>query len=251
MLGRRAGLRSRPARGRGAAAPARWAPGAACGARRPRVAVATGLRRLEARQRQTPGLPRGTGPGTGRHGGVGPAGRPGLTRPDSRSLGRSPFGSGAPPTSRTPPARRQLDSDGASPTFVRQVRHFTSLSPPTRPRARPPGSACFLPETSCACAFHQPTPGRGGGQLAPARAPAARLRTNGSPPASSSRPRRGARPAQRACAQAAPGRQGSSGPGTQDARREGVRALRLRAGAAPLLRVLASIPPLSLPVPLP
>lgn len=74
----------------------------------------------------------------------GPAGSPGRMRPDSRSLRRSPFGSRAPSTSRPPAARRQQASDGASPTFVRQVRHFTSLSPPTRPRARPPGSACFL-----------------------------------------------------------------------------------------------------------
>lgn len=73
----------------------------------------------------------------------GPVGSPGRTRPDSRSLRRSPFGSRAPSTSRPPAARRQEASDGASPTFVRQVRHFTSLSPPTRPRARPPGSACF------------------------------------------------------------------------------------------------------------
>lgn len=136
--------RSRSTRGRGAYSPARWAPGKAYEAERPRVAVAAGLRSLEAGRRQKPGLPRGTGPGTGRHRGGGPAGSPGRTRPDSSSLRRSPFGSRAPSTSRPPAVLRQQASDGASPTFVRQVRHFTSLSPPTRPRARPPGSACFL-----------------------------------------------------------------------------------------------------------
>lgn len=47
-----------------------------------------------------------------------------------------------PSASRRPFPGRQLAPDGASPTFVRQVRHFTSLSPPTRPRAGP-GSPAF------------------------------------------------------------------------------------------------------------
>lgn len=45
-------------------------------------------------------------------------------------------------SSRCPFPGRQPVPDGASPTFVRQVRHFTSLSPPTRPRAGP-GSPAF------------------------------------------------------------------------------------------------------------
>ena len=47
-----------------------------------------------------------------------------------------------PKASRRPFPGRQLAPDGASPTFVRQVRHFTSLSPPTRPRAGR-GSSAF------------------------------------------------------------------------------------------------------------
>lgn len=116
-------------------------------------AVAERLRSLEVGRRQKPGLPRGTGPGTRLHGG-GPVGCPIRMRPNAHNLKRSPFDSGAPSTSRPAPARRQLAPDGASPTFVRQVRHFTSLSPPTRPRARPPGSACFLLGELCACASH-------------------------------------------------------------------------------------------------
>lgn len=50
---------------------------------------------------------------------------------------------------------RQLSPDGASPTFVRQVRHFTSLSPPTRPRAGP-GSLASC-QDSCARALNKPT----------------------------------------------------------------------------------------------
>lgn len=50
--------------------------------------------------------------------------------------------SSGPWTSHRPFPGRQLAPDGASPTFVRQVRHFTSLSPPTRPRAGP-GSPAF------------------------------------------------------------------------------------------------------------
>lgn len=114
-------------------------------------AVAERLRSLEIGRRQKPGLPRGTGPGTRVHR-EGPVGCPGRMRPDAHNLKRSPFDSGAPSTSRPAPACRQLAPDGASPTFVRQVRHFTSLSPPTRPRARPPGSACFLLGELCACA---------------------------------------------------------------------------------------------------
>lgn len=102
------------------------------------MAVAARLRSLEAGRRQKPGCREEPGREPDAMEG-GPAGCPDRTRPDSRSLRRSPFGSGAPSTSRPPPARHQLASDGASPTFVRQVRHFTSLSPPTRPRARPPG----------------------------------------------------------------------------------------------------------------
>lgn len=109
------------------------------------------LKSLEAGRRQKPRLPRGTGPGTRRHVG-GPVGCSDQMKPDSHSLRRSPLDSGALSTSRPAPARRQLVPDGASPTFVRQVRHFTSLSPPTRPRARPPGSACFLLGEFCACA---------------------------------------------------------------------------------------------------
>lgn len=65
-----------------------------------------------------------------------------------------------------PFAGRQLDLDGASPTFVRQVRHFTSSSPPTRLRAgrRSPAFCQKLSRVRTSRA----TAGRGG-QLAPAR----------------------------------------------------------------------------------
>lgn len=68
-------------------------------------------------------------------------------------------------TSLRPFPDRQLAPDGASPTFVRQVRHFTSLSPPTRPRAGP-GSPAFcqkLPRVRTSLADSER-----GGQLAPA-----------------------------------------------------------------------------------
>lgn len=68
--------------------------------------------------------------------------------------------------SHRPSPGRQLAPDGASPTFVRQVRHFTSLSPPTRPRAGP-GSPAFcqkLPRVRTSQADSER-----GRQLAPAR----------------------------------------------------------------------------------
>lgn len=69
-------------------------------------------------------------------------------------------------TSPRPSPDRQLAPDGASPTFVRQVRHFTSLSPPTRPCAGP-GSPAFcqkLPRVRTSLADSER-----GRQLAPAR----------------------------------------------------------------------------------
>lgn len=61
---------------------------------------------------------------------------------------------------------RQLAPDGASPTFVRQVRHFTSLSPPTRPRAGPgsPAVCQKFPRVRTSLAD-----AKRGGQFAPAR----------------------------------------------------------------------------------
>lgn len=96
-----------------------------------------------------------------------------------RDPGRHHLGAGRPPALRVltpracglwtfprPFAGRQLDLDGASPTFVRQVRHFTSSSPPTRLRAgrRSPAFCQKLSRVRTS----QADSGRGG-QLAPAR----------------------------------------------------------------------------------
>lgn len=165
-LGPRAGSEVSPAspEAAGPRLKARWAPGAACEAGRRGVVVGGGGRSRRGRGASRSGGGRSRDcreePGRGPDSMVGgPAGCPDRVRPDSHNLKRSPFDSGAPSTSRPAPARRQLAPDGASPTFVRQVRHFTSLSPPTRPRARPPGSDCFQLGEFCACASHKPAPG--------------------------------------------------------------------------------------------
>ena len=161
-----------PGRGAAAVPPAPFGPqpglrrGRASGSRSPpspgpsgRTVVGPGLPGLMGRAGE-PGL-------RGRNGGrlQGPLGRssgadtcaaPGVLTP--RACG--------PRTSRRPFPGRQLAPDGASPTFVRQVRHFTSLSPPTRPRAGP-GSSAFCQKLPRVRTLQIDS--ERGGQLAPAR----------------------------------------------------------------------------------